>query len=70
MACYLFSTASLFLKALSTTAVSQERERNEKHLHKILEEERDKFTEFIKHQVIDHSTMNVHTIIVFVECEL
>ena len=36
---------------LSKTAVMQEREANEKHLQKVLEEEREKFTTFVTQQV-------------------
>ena len=39
------------LQELSRTAVAQEREKNEKHLQRLLDEEREKFITFVNQQV-------------------
>lgn len=39
------------LQELSKTAVAQEQEKNEKHLQRLLEEEREKFATFVNQQV-------------------
>ena len=44
-------SSNLSIQELAKTAVAQQQELNEKRLHEVLEEEREKFTVFIDQQV-------------------